>query len=56
MKLQQPKPIPFIRRLCAHKSEPEILEAEENFRNYVMLMHRVAERLEREEKELQKTS
>jgi len=45
-----PKPISFIRELCKHKTEAEILEAEENFRRYLLLVKRICERLEREEK------
>lgn len=45
----EPKPIPFIRKLCAHKSEAEIVEAEENFRRYIRLLMRISERLCREE-------
>lgn len=45
---KQPKPIPFIRELCKHKTEAEILEAEENFRRYLLLVKRMCERLERE--------
>jgi hypothetical protein len=43
------KPIAFIRELCKHKTETEILEAEENFRQYLMLVKRMCERLEQEE-------
>lgn len=44
-----PKPIPFIRELCKHKTEEEILEAEENFRRYLLVVRRICERIEREE-------
>ena len=44
------KPIPFIRELCKQKTEVEILEAEENFRRYLLLVKRICERLESEEK------
>lgn len=43
--------IGFVRRLCDGKTEQEILEAEENFRNYLMLVKRIAERLEQEEQD-----
>jgi hypothetical protein len=43
--------IPFVRELCKHKSEEEIREAEENFRDYLLLVKRICERIEREEKE-----
>lgn len=46
-----PKPIPFIRELCKHKTEEEILEAEENYRQYLLLVKQICERLEREERE-----
>lgn len=47
------KPIPFIRELCKHKTEEEIREAEENFREYVKVLVRIGTRLynERREKE-----
>ena len=31
------RPIPFVRRLCAHLSDEEIEEAEENLRKYIRL-------------------
>ncbi|MBS1683204.1 MAG: hypothetical protein JSS76_00505 [Bacteroidetes bacterium] len=43
------KPIAFIRELCKHKTEVEILEAEENFRQYLMLIKRMCERMEQDE-------
>ena len=43
------RPIAFIRELCKHKTEEEILEAEENFRRYLMLVKRICQRLELEE-------
>ncbi len=49
MQNENNKPILFIRELCKHKTEAEILEAEENFRRYLMLVKRICERLEREE-------
>ncbi len=49
-----PKPIPFIRELCKHKTEEEILEAEENFRKYLLIVKGICERLEREEAEKKK--
>lgn len=42
--------ISFIRDLCKHKTEEEIQEAEENFRNYLLLVKRISERQELEEK------
>jgi len=38
--------IPFIRELCKLKTEEEIREAEENFRNYLLLVKEICERLE----------
>jgi len=31
------RPIPFVRKLCAHLSEKEIEEAEERLRQYIRL-------------------
>ncbi|MDB4984472.1 MAG: hypothetical protein JWM20_651 [Patescibacteria group bacterium] len=42
--------IAFIRELMAGKTEEEIQEAEENFRNYLMLVKRIALRVEEDEK------
>jgi len=49
IKRQNKNPIPFIRELCKHKTEEEIIEAEENFRRYLLLIKRICERLEGEE-------
>ena len=49
MPTNEHKPIAFIRELCRGKTEPEILEAEENFRRYLELVKRICERLKREE-------
>ena len=49
MSNNEQKPIAFIRELCKEKTEPEISEAEENFRRYLALVKRICERLEREE-------
>jgi hypothetical protein len=38
--------IPFIRELCKDKTEDEILEAEDNFRDYLLLIRQICERLE----------
>jgi|WetSurMetagenome_2_1015567.scaffolds.fasta_scaffold129036_2 hypothetical protein len=40
------KPIQFIRDLCKAKSEKEILEAEENFREYLLAVKEICDRLE----------
>ncbi|UPT68020.1 MAG: hypothetical protein M0D57_04990 [Sphingobacteriales bacterium JAD_PAG50586_3] len=43
-----PKPIPFIRELCKHKTEDEILDAEFRFREYVKFVKELCEELEGE--------
>jgi hypothetical protein len=53
---QSAKPILFIRDLCKDKTEAEILEAEENFRRYLLVVKRICERLEDEENSLDKPS
>ena len=45
------KEIPFIRELMKGKSDAEICEAEENFRRYLLLVKRMAERIETDEKQ-----
>lgn len=40
------KPIQFIRDLCNGKSEKELLEAEENFREYLLVVKEMCERIE----------
>jgi len=40
------KPIQFIRELCKGKSEKEILEAEENFRDYLLVVKEICDRTE----------
>lgn len=42
----------FVRELCKGKSEEELAEAEENFRNYLLVIKEMCERLEREGKEV----
>lgn len=42
------KPIKFIRELMEGKSEKEILEAEENWREYVNVVWEISQRIERE--------
>ena len=44
-----PKPIPFIRKLCEHKTEEEVLEAEENFREYLLLIKELCDWEEQQE-------
>lgn len=48
--MQSFKPIPFIRELCKNKTEDEMIAAEDNFRKYLLLVKRICERLEQEEK------
>lgn len=43
MQEHTPRPIPFIRELCKHKTEDEILEAEDRFRDYLMLIKEISE-------------
>lgn len=43
------RPIPFIRELCTGSSEDELLEAEDNFRRYLALVKRIADRCEQDE-------
>lgn len=50
--MKQPtKQIAFIRELCKHKTDKEIVEAEDNFRSYVAVIERICRRLEEEERE-----
>lgn len=42
------KPIAFIRELLKDKPEEEILEAEENFREYLLVVSGIANRIENE--------
>lgn len=43
------KEIPFVRELCKGDSEEEIREAEDNFRRFLGVIKRMAERLHEEE-------
>ena len=43
------KPIAFIRELMKGKSEKEILEAEENWREYMLVVKEITDRLENEQ-------
>lgn len=40
------KPIQFIRELCKDKPEKEILEAEENFREFLLEVKEISDRIE----------
>ncbi|MBV6473415.1 MAG: hypothetical protein JPMHGGIA_01697 [Saprospiraceae bacterium] len=46
------KPIQFIRDLCKGKTEDELLEAEQNFREFLLVIKEIADRLEAEGKTL----
>ena len=46
------KPIHFIRELCKGKTEDELLEAEQNFREFLLVIKEIADRLEAEGKTL----
>lgn len=45
------KPIPFIRKRCAHLNEEEMLKAEERFRQHLRICMDIYYRLEKEERE-----
>lgn len=40
------EPIKFIREICKGKTEEELLEAEENFREYLLVIKGMCDRLE----------
>jgi hypothetical protein len=40
--------ISFVRKLCAHLSEKEILDAEERFASYMKIIVKIFERIEGE--------
>ncbi len=42
----------YIRDLCNGNTEAELLEAEENFREYLLIVKEICDRIEREGKEL----
>lgn len=42
------KPIAFVRELMNGRTEEEVLEAEENFREFLLVIKEMADRLERE--------
>ena len=43
---EENKPIKFIREICKGKTDDELLEAEENFREYLLVIKGMADRLE----------
>lgn len=45
-KKEKIEPIKFIREICRGKTEEELLEAEENFRAYLLVIKEMADRLE----------
>ncbi len=44
----QKEPIPFIRKLCNDKSENELIAIEENFREFISLIYKIASRIDKE--------
>lgn len=46
------KPIQFIRDLCKGKTEYELMETEQNFREFLLVIKEIADRLEVEGKTL----
>lgn len=40
------QPIPFIRKLCKDQSENELVAIEENFREFLCLVYRIAVRIQ----------
>jgi len=48
---KQSKTSKFIRDLCNGRTEEEILEAEENFREYLLVVKEICDRHEREGKD-----
>jgi hypothetical protein len=45
-KNEENKPINFIREICKGKTDEELLEAEENFREFLLVIKGMADRLE----------
>lgn len=48
---ENPKLIQFIRELCKNRPEEELLVAEENFREYLLVIKEMCDRIESEEQE-----
>ncbi|MBK8642349.1 MAG: hypothetical protein IPN15_09090 [Saprospiraceae bacterium] len=46
-------PISFIRELSKEKKEDEVLETEQNFREFLLVIKEIADRLEVEDKTLE---
>ena len=49
-----PRPITFIRELCKHKTETEILEAEATFRKFLLIVSEICDNETAEEALLDK--
>jgi isochorismate synthase EntC len=47
------KPIQFIRELCKEKTQDDLLETEKNFREFLLVIKEIADRLEVEDKTLE---
>jgi len=43
------KPIKFIRDICNGRTEEELNEAEQNFREYLLVVKEICDRIERDE-------
>lgn len=46
------KTLQFVRDLCKGKTEEEILEAEQNFKDYLLVVKEICDRLETEGKSI----
>lgn len=51
IKRNQSKTTKFIRDVCNGKTEEELLEAEQNFQEYLLVVKQICDRQEREGKE-----
>lgn len=38
----------FVRAVCMNRTEPELLEAEQNFREFLLVIKEICDRLERD--------
>ncbi|MGB5025625.1 MAG: hypothetical protein WBO44_09760 [Saprospiraceae bacterium] len=52
-KIDETNTIQFIREVCKDKTEEELLEAEQNFREFLLVIKEIADRLEVEGKALE---
>lgn len=48
----QSKTLEFVRDLCKGKTEQELLEAEQNFMDYLLVIKEICNRIERENRGL----